>query len=191
MPRLRNSSRKNLLQGTEPQTAAPVLSVIAAGKPRLPKDLKPEALAVFKKLCAMLRKRRQLTAEDGELIRLYAITHERHAKSVAKIQAEGEIRIYTRMDSNGQPHDIEKENLWLRVAVNCEKNMVAILDRLGLTSINRDRVKLTPQAAPKAEFPEGSYGWYQQNKEAVDAAAQKEQETQAPTFSESEVDFNA
>lgn len=143
MGRTPKTEQLHWLQGTKSQAKPEPEFKVPASRPRAPKDLSPEALAVFKQLCALLRKRRALTAGDAELIRLYAIKHERHAKAKAKIEVEGEIRIYTRLDSNGQPHDVEKENLWLKVATGCEKDMVAILDRLGLTPMNRAKAKPT------------------------------------------------
>lgn len=140
------------LKGTRPTRAAEPEFVVPPSRPRKPKDLTPEGLAVFTRLCSLLKKRRALTAADGELIRIYAVNHVRHAKAQAKIDEEGEVRIYTRLDSNGQAHDVEKENLWLKIAFAAEKNMVACLDRLGLSPLNRAKVK--PTAKPKvAEEP--------------------------------------
>jgi phage terminase small subunit len=145
MGRKPKAEQLHWLQGTKSQVKAEPEFQVPASRPRAPGDLSPAALVVFKQLCALLRKRRALTAGEAELIRLYAIKYERHAKAKAKIEVEGEIRIYTRLDSNGQPHDVEKENLWLKVATGCEKDMVAILDRLGLTPVNRSKAKPTGQ----------------------------------------------
>lgn len=139
------------LKGTRPTRAAQPEFVVPPSRPRKPKDLTPLGMAVFNRLCSLLKKRRALTAAEGELVRIYAVNYERHSKAMAKIQEQGEIRIYTRLDSNGQAHDVEKENLWLKVAVTAEKNMIAILDRLGLTPLNRAKVK--PTAKPEAQKP--------------------------------------
>jgi len=155
MPTPRKSDARHWLNGTKSQAKLEHQFQVPASRPRAPKDLSPEALAVFKQLCALLRNRRALTAGDAELIRLYAIKYERHAKARAKIEVEGEIRIYTRLDSNGQPRDVEKENLWLKVATGCEKDMVAILDRLGLTPMNRSKAKPTGERpADQAQPPD-------------------------------------
>jgi phage terminase small subunit len=99
----------------------------------------------------LLESRRALTEGDGELLRLYAVIFDRHTRALAKINEQGEIKMYTRLDSNGQPHEVEKPNLWLKVAETAERNLVAILDRLGLTPHNRGKVK--PTAQPKDEKP--------------------------------------
>lgn len=140
---------------------------VPASRPRLPKDLTAAELAIFKRLCALLKSRRALTAGDSELIRLYAVTHERHAEAMVKIREQGQVCVYTRLDSSGVAHDVEKENLWLKIATNAEKNMVAILDRLGLTPHNRSKVKPAAPIPPKEEeYPEGSIGWMLQQKAA-------------------------
>jgi phage terminase small subunit len=154
MPMPRKSEAMHRLTGTKSQAKAEPEFQVPASRPRAPKDLSPVVLGVFKHLCALLRKRRALTAGDAELIRLYAIKHERHTKARAKIEEEGEIRIYTRLDSNGQPHEVEKENLWLKVATGCEKDMVGILDRLGLSPMNRTKAKPTGQRPVVAPPPD-------------------------------------
>jgi P27 family predicted phage terminase small subunit len=152
MPMPKKPAKLHWLSGTKSQAATEADFVVPASRPRLPKDLSPEALVIFKRLCALLKSRRALTAGDSELLRLYAVTHVRHAKAIAKIQEQGEVCVYTRMDSNGAAHEVEKENLWLKIAFNAEKNLVAILDRLGLTPHNRDKVK--PAAPPVPKEPE-------------------------------------
>ena len=144
------SDSEHWLKSTRPTRATPT-NELPPSRPRLPKDLSEEALGVFKRLCSLLRKRRSLTAGDGELVRLYALTWERHSKAISRIQAEGEIRTYTVIAKGGEPVEVEKENLWLKVAFTAEKNMVAILDRLGFTPLNRAKPK------PTAEPQEGSH----------------------------------
>jgi P27 family predicted phage terminase small subunit len=150
MPTPKKSDELHKLHGTKSQAAPEPEFKIPASRPRQPKDLTPAAADVFKRLCALLRKRRALTAGDVEVIRLYAILHDRHARALAKIQEEGEVCVYTRLDANGVAHEVEKENLWLRIATNAEKNLVSILDRLGLTPNARTRVKPTPATKPTA-----------------------------------------
>jgi phage terminase small subunit len=56
---------------------------------------------------------------------------------------------------------MEKPNLWLKVAETSERNMIACLDRLGLTPNARGKVKPThvptaPQeATPEQQFLDG------------------------------------
>jgi P27 family predicted phage terminase small subunit len=154
MPTPRKPDGLHKLTGTKSQAKPEPEYSLPAGTPRVPKTLSLESRKTFKRLCALLAERRALTDGDGELLRLYAVTFDRHARALAKVEEQGEICKYTRLDSNGQPHEVEKENLWLKVAVTAEKNMVAILDRLGLTPHNRAKVKPTkePEGAKPDEF---------------------------------------
>lgn len=149
MARLELPPELHKLHGTKSQATEPAFQV-PASRPRMPKDLPENAAEVFKRLCSVLRKRRALTSGDAEMLRLYALLYVRHAKALAKLEVEGEIAVYTRMDASGTAHEIEKPNLWLKVAETAERNMVAILDRLGLTPNARTRVKPTPATKPTA-----------------------------------------
>jgi len=153
LPQPRKSDALHELEGTKPHDRIPEPEfTLPPGRPKYPRNLSADAKAVFKRLCGLLEERRTLTSGDGELLRLYSILFDRHARALAKIAAEGEIRVYTRLDSNGAAHDVEKQNLWLKVAETSEKNMVSILDRLGLTPHNRGKVK--PTAEPESDVPD-------------------------------------
>lgn len=157
MPTPRKSEHMHKLSGTKSQASTPDV-ITSPGRPRFPKNLSKESRAVFKRLCSLLESRRALTAGDGELLLLYAVQFERWQRALVHVQTEGEICNYTRLDSNGQPHEVPKENLWLKVVRESEKALVGIIDRLGLTPLNRSKVKLTgepanvPEPDPLAEI---------------------------------------
>lgn len=152
MPTPRKPDDMHRLQGTKSQAESEG-SAIAPGRPKFPKGLPQDARIVFKRIVALLEKRRHITEGDIELIRLYALLYVRHAKALAKLDAEGEVKIYVRLDSNGTAHDQEKPNLWLKIAETAERNMVACLDRLGLTAMNRTKVKPTGDDKNKPADP--------------------------------------
>jgi P27 family predicted phage terminase small subunit len=140
------------LQGTKSVAGKTEVSV-KPGRPKFPRNLNAEQRVVFKRIVRLLERRRHITEGDVELIRIYAVTYTRHVKALAKLEEEGEIRTYVRLDSNGTAHDQEKPNLWLKVAETAEKNLVACLDRLGLTPHNRAKVKPTSTDAAKPADP--------------------------------------
>ncbi len=150
MPMPRKSISAHRLCGTTPEYVVEE-AVVESGRPRYPKGISPAARLVFKRLCALLEKRRSLTSGDGELLRLYCVLFDRHARALAAIEKEGEIRTYTRLDNRGEAVQCEKPNLWLKVAENSEAKMISVLDRLGLTPINRSKVK--PAEPPKEVKP--------------------------------------
>lgn len=116
---------------------------IQPSRPKFPRGLRGESKKIFKKLASVLERRRALTEGEEELLRLYANLHVRHAKAQAKLEEEGEVCTYYRLNNRGESVPTEKPNLWLAIAQGAEKNMVSILDRLGLTPLNRSKVKQT------------------------------------------------
>ena len=138
------------LAGTRPHYVESQ-SLVEASRPRIPKEFKtrPEQRKLFKDYCRSLSKRRTLTEGDQELIRLAVHCRVRHARAIEHIELEGEVCKYTRLDSNGQSVDVEKPNLWLKIAQESEKALVGILDRLGLTPTNRNKVKAVERKREK------------------------------------------
>jgi P27 family predicted phage terminase small subunit len=152
MPRPMKTIEEHFHHGTIPQNRLPGSSDMPAGMPAKPKRLSAPARKMFRQLCALLEERRQLTKADGELLRLYAQLWDRQRHAQDHIDQEGEVCEYTRLDSNGVARDQFKPNLWLAIAERAEKSMVAILDRLGLTPVNRSRVRPLKSAEPPDEF---------------------------------------
>src|SRR5216683_5683523 len=158
-PTPRKSLAEHALQGTKPNYEVDVrLSALAGGRPRVPKDLSPESRRTFKTLCRLLQERRQLTPADGETIRLYCCALERHKRAIEHLATEGEVTFYTRLDSNSVAHQIEKPNLWMKIAEQAEKFMLSTLTSLGLTATSRDRVKQVKPAEDEEEIIPGSMG---------------------------------
>lgn len=114
------------------------------GRPPLPKGICGEARAAFKRLRHTLERRGHLTKGDGEILTLYAYLFDRHQRALLKLAEQGEVRIYTRLDSHGQPVSSERPNLWLKIAEASEQKMLICLSQLGLTPRSRKDVKATP-----------------------------------------------
>lgn len=140
MPRERKSLDEHALTGTKPQYVLPDVEV-KPGRPTYPKNLSPESKRFFKLICRQLEKRGNLTEGDQELIRLAAIARDRHERAIEHVKTEGEICTYTKLDKTGAQFESEQPNMWLKIAQDSEKQMVTYLDRLGLTPLNRAKVK--------------------------------------------------
>lgn len=136
----RKSDELHDLQGTEPHDGAPETQVVA-GRPRVPKNLSPEARRIFKLTCAELEKRRALTSGDALIIELLATTVEKWRRASKHVADEGEIVEYIRLNKHGEEVPSKSKNLWLGVACEAESKITSLLDRLGLTPINRSRVR--------------------------------------------------
>jgi P27 family predicted phage terminase small subunit len=148
MPMPRKSLSEHDLTGTKPQYVLPDVAV-KTGRPIYPRNLSPEAKRFFKTICRQLERRGNLTEGDQELIRLAAILRDRHARAIEHINAEGEICSYTRLDKKGETFESVAPNVWLKIAQESEKQIVSILDRCGLTPLNR--AKVAPAEPPKTQ----------------------------------------
>jgi P27 family predicted phage terminase small subunit len=155
VPTPRKALDVHKLQGTKPQYVEPT-SQVPPGRPKFPAGISPAAKRTFKRIVRLLETRRTCTEGDVEIIRLFCVALDRHARALDHILVEGEICEYTRLDSNGQPHQVWKENLWLKVATDAEKLQLAALDRLGLTPLNRGKVKPT-ELPTKAPAPDETF----------------------------------
>lgn len=133
------------LAGTRSK-ADPGAPPLEAGRPRCPANLSNSARKAFRALVRTLAARRTLTAGDAEALRLYAVIFDRHERAILHLQQEGEICQYERLDSNGQPHTFWKENLWCKIAQDCESKMRGLLSDFGLNPMSRPRVKPTKEA---------------------------------------------
>jgi len=172
MPRERKPLYEHQLQNTKP--SYDLGAEIPAGRPSYPKGVSREAKRAFKSLCRQLERRRVLTEGDGQLIRLYAITYDRHQRALDHLAAEGEVCLYSRLNNHGEEVKVEKPNLWLKVAQDSERVMIACLDRLGLSPINRGKVR--PAKDPKAAPPEPDFPT---REEAMRLAAEQEPDLSA------------
>lgn len=181
MPAPRKSEQHHWLSSTKPHDRAITPPGLVAGRPKCPKSLTPEARRIFKLLCKQLEERRALTAGDGHLLALYAELFDRRQRAHAKLLVEGEICSYTRLDSNGRAHQVEKQNLNLKVAQDTEKQMVAILDRMGLSPLAGTKVKQTRLGEASAPAEPGTVAFVIQNSVpepiALDAISLDEEET--------------
>jgi P27 family predicted phage terminase small subunit len=153
MPRERKSLEDHKLAGTKPQYVLPD-SDVPAGRPSFPKGISQTAKKKFKQLVAMLEARRTVTAGDQEILRLYALTFDRHERAIVNLQRDGEIVPTIVFGKNGDQITVMKPNLNLKIAETCESKMLALLTQLGLTPRTRTQVKET-KAPKKAEerFP--------------------------------------
>ena len=117
-------------------------SIAVEGKPPCPRHLSPAEKKIFRSICRELETRRALTKGDGPLISLYAETVTRRNKAQAEVAVNGEV-----VTTIGGP----KKSPWLTVLQECEKQLIALMDRLGTTPRARELVKAVSE---KEEEPE-------------------------------------
>jgi P27 family predicted phage terminase small subunit len=160
MPTPRKHQALHELQGTKSQAVLEQTpSTLQAGRPRFPRELDREAKRIFKDLCRTLAARRALTPGEAYLLTLASQIWLRRARAQAKLLEQGETCMYTRLDSNGAPHEVEKVNLNLKIAQDAERQLVAILDKLGLSPLAGSKVKQTSDVNEKTAPKPGSVAW--------------------------------
>ena len=138
----RKSVAQHELEGTKPHyDTGPTgrQSHIAGGKPKCPKYLTGDARKKFKALSRELVARRAATPGDSELIALYATLWERWRIADDHVKAEGAVVEKQYFSRDGQPYTRDVKNPWLEAAQSCEKQMLACLEKLGLSVATRDR----------------------------------------------------
>ena len=149
MPRERRPLIEHQTTGTKP--AYIEAEPLAAGRPRFPKNISTDCKRVFKRLVSLLESRKVLTEGDCELLRLYALNYERHEKALAKLDEQGMVCLYERLDKHGAAHQFEKRNEHLKIAEDCERFMRQCLADLGLSPASRSKIR--PAIDPKAPKP--------------------------------------
>jgi P27 family predicted phage terminase small subunit len=137
------------LTGTPNWSTAQPESAILPGRPAKPKGVSKDALKVFRKICKQLAQRRALTPGDGEILRLYCVQFDRHMRALAALAVDGEIITTTRVSKGGDTYEVQAASPWLAVAEKAERQMVSILDRLGLNPRAKDAVKRGAPPPPK------------------------------------------
>jgi len=118
-----------------------------------------EVKAVYRRLSRTLEARRSATPGDQEILRLASYLIVRHQRALEKLAEEGEVCTYTRLNNRGEDVQCEKPNLWLKIAETSEAKILACLSALGMTPMNRSKVKTADQPTdpnvPHPDSPEG------------------------------------
>jgi P27 family predicted phage terminase small subunit len=160
MPMPRKDDALHKLHSTTPHDRTPdTPSPLVASRPKYPKDITPAGKKVFKELVKLLLERRVLTSGDRYLLELYVGIWDRRARAQAKLLQEGEVTTYARIDSNGKMHQCEKLNLNLKIVTDAEKQLVGILDRLGLSPLAGPKIKQTRETQVEEEAKPGTVAY--------------------------------
>jgi P27 family predicted phage terminase small subunit len=129
------------------------------GRPACPKFLSKEEKQRFKQMVRGLESRRQCTNDDGELLTLYVTSWSRWRRAMKDVTDRGAIVKVIARGKNDEVIEREKPNPYLAIATQAEKTMIACLDRLGFTPLNRERCKPVKREEKNIPFAVGSVGW--------------------------------
>ena len=155
MGRPAKTIRQHLLSGTVPQGKQEFkVSLYEGGRPKIPKHLSPAARREFKRGVQLLEQRGTITEGDLATLAVYAETLARWI--AAKEQLGDQLMITTTIkDTHGEPVIVQRLNPLLKVVQACEGRLLALAKNLGLTPLDRDKVKPT-RANPDLEIVPGS-----------------------------------
>lgn len=163
-------------------------SPIRCTKPRMSLHIKadPECAADWREMVRTLKERGTLTRADAPLIEMYCERRKQKREALKHLDDEGLVREYTRMDSNGVERATEKQNLWWKIAQDCDRQILAALDRLGVGPVMKDKPK--PSAKPVADVPKVLTPEEAYMQRVVESAQQQPSEPEAVELPEVEKD---
>lgn len=135
-------------------------SVAQAGRPSVPSFLDAAEKQRMRQMMRQLEERRQLVRTDGELLVQYVTTYSTWRRAVDALRTEGEVVTVISRGKNDEQIERFKPNPWLAIKERCTKQLVAILDRLGWSPLNREKIKPV-EKDPNAKVPpeEGTVAW--------------------------------
>jgi P27 family predicted phage terminase small subunit len=148
-------------------------SIAQEGRPAVPKFLSPEEKQRFRQMCKQLEDRRTLTKADGELLTIYVRTWSRWRLADKDVVDRGPVVVVTARGKNDEVIEREKPNPYLAIAETAEKTMIACLDRLGFTPLNREHVKPVKKDETKVPAVPGTAAWLVEQAELTQGADER------------------
>ena len=161
-------------RGYRATRAVEKVSIAQEGRPSVPKFLSKPEKQRFRQMSRQLEERGTLTRDTGELLAIFVTAWSRWRAASTEVVKNGAVVLVTARGKNDEVIERAKPNPHLSVAEAAEKTMIACLDRLGFTPLNREHVKPVKQDEAKVPFAEGSVGWLLQQAELEEEAAKNE-----------------
>ena len=129
----------------EPQTVG--------GRPRCPAFIKadPDAFLAWKDVVRLLKKRRTISAGDAPTLAVYSVVYSKWIRATKDIAERGFEVTVTKTNKQGEEYEIEVPNVSVRIATDCERQLLALAKALGLTPDTREKIKPT-KADPEKEY---------------------------------------
>jgi P27 family predicted phage terminase small subunit len=154
MARPAKTIRQHLLQGTVPQGKVDKPSVYQGGRSKIPAHLSKAGRTEFKRVEKILLDRGTATPGDYVTLTVYAEVYARWVQGKTEIGTSLMVET-TVLDSNGVARIVKRLNPLLKVVQADESRLMALAKSLGLTPMDRDKVKQT-QPNEKEEIVPGS-----------------------------------
>jgi len=148
MARHPKSEQAHWLNGTLPHKTTKTASNFIAGRPSFPPHLSKPAKAEFKRCVGLMEARGTLTAGDYQTLAVFSVVVSRWIEAKRAIDLDGLMIEAQVLDSNGTAIITRRLHPLLRVAENCERQILALASKLGLTPADREKT-LQAQPAPQ------------------------------------------
>lgn len=168
MPTPRKTVSRILLDGntshlTKAQIAQRVAAevveepTVSAGTPKMPGTKKNPVLSPLEQECwkgaaKIMRSRGTLTKGDAENLELFAVTKARWVLARRDVEKRGLSIIETRHAKDGTEYEVEVANPSLKICDSCEQRLLAYSKVLGLSAIDRTKVKATKGSKSQEKF---------------------------------------
>lgn len=122
---------------------------ITFGRPRMPKTFTELEAECWKAASKILRSRGTLSRGDGELLEFYAVTKARWILARRDIESRGFEISETRHSKSGEPYSVSVPNPSLKIASDCEVKLLGFARALGLTTLDRTKVRRAKGSRPE------------------------------------------
>ena len=151
MPRMAKTLKQHFLQGTQPQSGAEMPSTFTAGKPKMPKDLSPVAVAEWKRLVKELGKRETLTKVDSSAMEVYCRTFSQWRAYCTEVETVGAMIDEPVVDKDGEVVCTRRvQNPAAKLAIQLGNALRQYQKEFSATPASRERSKpATPKEDPK------------------------------------------
>jgi P27 family predicted phage terminase small subunit len=131
---------------------------IPSGRPKMPKTLSELERECWKGASKIMKARGTLTKGDAELLELFAVTKARWILARRDIEVRGLEIQETRHAKDGSEYEVSIANPSLKIADNCESRLLQYSKSLGLTAVDRTKVKAVQGTKKKRTMSPTSIG---------------------------------
>lgn len=152
--RPRKTEKEHWLNGTlahateaKPEEA----SQVAAGRPKLPKHLSPDAIEAWKLVCKLLRAKGTLAKTDAATLEIYCEVKATWITSKADVVARGQLVEEQRYSKSGDPYTVTIINPSVQIQRDSERQLLQLTKALGLSPDTREKVRRTRKTKTEAD----------------------------------------
>lgn len=153
MARQRKTADEHWLQGTDPEWSESAAPVCAAGRPKMPSDLSPVAVAEWKRITKELRKRGTLTKVDSSALEVYVRMYSQWRALCAEVEERGAMIDEISFGKDGEKITRRAQNPAQKLAIQLGNALRAYQKEFSATPASREKTK--PVGPPPRKLEPG------------------------------------